>query len=69
MAKRLTDEERGFRQGAAIALAVLARQHDQPAMAADILLQLGLTMAKLRSAGVDAYDLQPLRREVEKQSS
>ena len=68
MPKRLSDEERGFRQGAAIALAILAREYDQPSMAADILLNLGLNIAKLRAAGVEAYDIKPLRREVAHQS-
>jgi hypothetical protein len=59
---RLTGEDRGFRQGVAIALANLNRMHDAPTMVADVLGDIGLSRAQYRSAGVDPYDLNELSK-------
>lgn len=64
MAKRLTDEERFFRQGVALALAELNRMHDQPTMVKDVMLGFGYTIAMFKSAGVDPYDLNELRKAI-----
>jgi hypothetical protein len=48
-------------QGIAAALAVLARNHRQPDLAAMVLDSLGITLADLERAGADAYDLEPLQ--------
>jgi hypothetical protein len=47
-------------QGVAAALGTLARDHRQRDLAAMVLDTLGLTIADLRHAGADAYDLAPL---------
>jgi hypothetical protein len=43
--------------GVAAALGSLARDHRQPDLAAIVLDSLGLTLADLKRAGADAYDL------------
>src|ERR1700751_1579184 len=43
--------------GVAAALGSLARDHRQPDLAAMVLDSLGLTLADLKRAGADAYDL------------
>ena len=62
MAKRLSGEDKGFCQGVACALAILARQFDQPTMAADILGEMGITVGMLEAARVEPYDIEPLRK-------
>jgi hypothetical protein len=47
-------------QGVAAALGTLARDHRQPDLAAMVLDSLGLTLADLKRAGADAYDLAAL---------
>jgi len=48
-------------QGIAAACAVLARDHGEPDDAAMVLDSLGLTLADLKNAGADAFDLEALR--------
>lgn len=60
----LSERERGFRQGAALACAIIAREFGEPARAAEVLAEMGLTLAKLREADVAACDLAPLRHEL-----
>lgn len=62
MGKKLTDDERSFRQGVGLALAELNRMHDQPTMIKDVLLGFGYTVPMLKRAGVDEYDLKELRK-------
>jgi hypothetical protein len=45
------------------ALGELARAHMEPDLAAMVLASLGLTVADLKAAGADAYDLEPLKPE------
>lgn len=67
---RLTPEqwrqERTFIQGAACALAILNRNHDQPTMVAEVLIALGVTTAvELGRHGVERYDIDGLRDALE----
>jgi hypothetical protein len=48
-------------QGIAAALGALAREHMEPHLAAMVLDSLGLTLADLKAAGADTYDLEPLQ--------
>lgn len=57
-----TDEDRGFAQGIALAVAILARMHDLPTVAADIASEAGFTIADYKRAKVDEYDLRALRK-------
>jgi hypothetical protein len=47
-------------QGIACALGNLAREQMEPDLAAMILKDLGLTVAALKAAGADPFDLEPL---------
>jgi hypothetical protein len=58
----MSDEDRGFAQGIALAVAILARMHDQPTIAADVASEAGYTIADYERAGVDEYDLKVLRK-------
>lgn len=62
MMARLTEHERGFRYGVAIALADLNRMFDQPTMVSEVLGNFGYTIAMLKTAGVETYDLKELRK-------
>jgi hypothetical protein len=48
-------------QGIAAALGALAREHMEPDLAAMVLDSLDLTVADLKAAGADPYDLEPLK--------
>ena len=48
-------------QGIAAALGALAREHMEPDLAAMVLDSLGLTVADLKAAGADPFDLEPLK--------
>jgi hypothetical protein len=48
-------------QGIAAACAVLARDHGEPDDAAMVLNSLGLTIADLKNAGADPFDVEALR--------
>jgi len=61
-APTLSDGDRGFIQGIALAVAIVARMHDQPTIAADVASEAGYTIADYVRAGVDEYDLQALRK-------
>jgi hypothetical protein len=58
----LTADERAFYRGFAAAVATLARDHDQPSSAVDIMHSNGVNLDHLRAAGVDAFDRLPLAR-------
>lgn len=54
--------ESAFIQGAACALAILNRNHDQPTMVAEVLIAIGVTTAtELGRHGVERYDIDGLR--------
>ncbi len=52
---------KSFMHGLAAGLACLARDHDRPTMAADILGMLGVGIDDLEAAKTDPFDLDPLR--------
>lgn len=50
-----------FIQGAACAIAIINRNHDEPTMCAEALVAIGPSTADaLREAGVDEYDIEGL---------
>lgn len=57
---RHAPEAREFLQGLAAGLAFIARDEDQPSMATDALLSMGVSLTDLQKAGVDEFDLAPL---------
>ena len=57
---------RAFLQGFGIAVGALARDHDRPSMAADIMRMNGITFADLVEAGTAEFDLKKLRSEFAK---
>lgn len=48
--------------GYAAALANIDRQHDRPSMVRDAMVGDGLTVRMLKDAGVEEYDLAPIRK-------
>jgi len=51
-----------FIQGAACAIAIINRNHDEPTMCAEALVAIGPTTPdELRAAGVEEYDIEGLR--------
>lgn len=58
----MTEGEHGFAQGAAVVIAIVARMHDLPTVAADLAAEVGLTIADYERADVDEYDLKVLRK-------
>jgi hypothetical protein len=61
MAKKITDYDRGFAQGVALALGTLNRNHDQPTMCAEVLEACVFDRRALKRLGVDDYDLNNLK--------
>lgn len=55
-------DERILYQGIALALAEVNRQHDQPSMVCDALRGLGIDLDDLKSAGVERYDLDEIKK-------
>jgi hypothetical protein len=53
-----------FYCGLAVGLAILARQYGEPAKAARIMHECGVTLKDLKKAGVDQYDIKPLFQEM-----
>ena len=65
--KNLEDaEDKAFVQGFGMAVGALARDHDEPSQAADIMRSNGITFKQLRAAGVEEFDLRCLRSEFKK---
>ena len=60
--RTMSDDDRAFYHGVALALATLIRSYDQPSMAVDILKSNGISIEDLCDAKVDAFDLRPLRK-------
>lgn len=58
---KMAPEEAAFYRGIACALSVIAIEHDQPTMAADVLKSLGVTRRDFRAAAVDEEDMAALR--------
>lgn len=59
---RLTEQERQWRQGFGFALAAVNRMHDRPVIVNDVMLHTDMTVAKLKAAGLDDYDLKEIRK-------
>ena len=53
----MTECEKEFYRGFAIAIGSLARDHDQPTMAADIMRCNGVSLQDLKNANVESFDL------------
>ncbi len=53
-----------FTSGVACAAAYLARERDEPTLAADMLRGFGYTYQDLLDAGADEYDLAALKEEM-----
>ena len=51
-------------QGFAAAIASLVREHEQPALAREIIQDNGLTLGEFISAGVAPFDLAPVREAI-----
>lgn len=50
-----------FLQGFALAVAALARDHDEPTHAKNLMEGFGVTIDDLREAGVEAFNLIPIK--------
>lgn len=59
---KLTDEERNWRQGFGLALAEVNRMFDQPTIVCSVMEAANMTVAKLKCAGLDDYDVAELRK-------
>ncbi len=55
------DVGRARYQGIAAALAAVNRLHGEPTMVCDVMRDFGLTLADLKKAGADRYDLTEIR--------
>ena len=58
----MTKEQRHTYQGIALAVAAVARDSDEPSVAANVLAGLGIDLADFVAAGVDPYDLKVIRK-------
>ena len=54
------DKDRAFNQGFAMAVGSLARDHNQPTTAGDIMRSHGISYNDLKKAGVEKFDLKAL---------
>ena len=61
MMPKLTEHEKGFRVGFGLALAEAQRHFDNPIMVKDVMEGCGLSVAQLKRAGLEEYDLKELR--------
>jgi len=60
----MTKTDKYFYIGFAVAVATLARNHDEPTLARNIMESCGVTLAKLKAASVEEYDLKAIRKAV-----
>jgi hypothetical protein len=58
----VTLEHRAWLRGVAAALGAVMRLHDQPSIVRRVMDGSGVTVADLTKAGVDAFDLDQIRR-------
>ena len=58
---RVLPSHHDFYQGFAVAVGYVAREADRPSLAKDIMVSNGITLADLQAAGVEDYDLVPIR--------
>jgi len=61
--KRCWEQHAEFIRGFAAAVATLAREHDQPSVAVDVMSLNGISFKDLTDAHVEEFDLRPLREE------
>ena len=54
--------QKSFLQGLAVAIGSLARDHDQPSMAVDIMRCNGLTLDDLQECGIEVFDMKSIRK-------
>lgn len=59
----MTECEKEFYRGFAVAVGSLARDHGQPSMAADIMRCNGVSLQDLKNADVESFDLASLTKE------
>lgn len=52
-----------FYQGFGMAVAAVAREHGMPSVAVDIMNCNGVSLMELEDAGLEEFDLKPLREE------
>lgn len=62
LTKAWTAEDRGLYRGFGMAVASLARDHDQPTAAAGIISGYGMRLADFERAELDDFDLRVLRK-------
>lgn len=55
-------EKQAFDVGYTLAVSNLINLHDQPGMAADVIVQSDITLRKIEAMGLTDYDLKPLRK-------
>lgn len=60
----MTTEEKAFYQGAAVILGTLARTHDMPSLAVDIMKSNGITIGQLKDAEASGFDLAAIYKEM-----
>lgn len=61
MAKKQSDYDRGVVVGIALACSIAQSSHDCPVILAEVLGATGLNRGKMKTAGVEDYDLKILR--------
>ena len=59
----MSENDKSFYRGFAVAIGSLAREHGSPSMAVDIMESNGVTLRQLEEAGVEPFDLKPIRAE------
>ncbi len=67
--KALTQADRRFNQGFALALAEMNRQVRQPAAVTQVMRDAGMTVAELKKSDVDSYDWEEIQSCLPKQRS
>lgn len=59
---RLTSKDKAFICGYGIAAAEIVRLHDEPTIAADVVLASNFSLEDFRRAGLDPYDLEEIEK-------
>lgn len=58
----MSEDDKAFYSGFAVVLGCLIRERDLPSVAVDIMRSNGVELKHLIKAGVDNFDLKPIRR-------
>ena len=53
-----------FVQGFALAIGALIRDHDEPTLAQNIMVDNGISLDDMRRSEVDAFDLKPIAEKI-----